>query len=442
MLESDCNGSIKWFNAHEGYGFIERENMEKDVFFHKSAIIDENILSGDSGNTVKFDIIMGHRGRVEARNVSLPKLDGMVTIEVDNKESHSHEPQLNNSCSPHTKHHEAIKQRKEEYREIVHTLTTNCNVVEDDIAAEVFDTSTHNCNIESTTVNFPEKEEFSRLLQIDIIEPPPGAYFLFEETRKFYLLIDTGATRCLLPSRQFSASKTCKQVLSGVTGNTLTTCGKTSISLDLGLSVKFEHEFLVAELPFSYGILGNDFLSKHQLQICFASSTVTHVPSMSFVEIQKTPCNSRALKKLSRTQEQKHIFQCIQSRAETLVSKPQTEEERNCIAILNNFPDLLKEPSYFSPPRHNFKLDIELRDESFTIYQKPRRVPATEFQAISDNFKKLQQNGAVVKKSSNFASPVTVVKKKNGDHRICVDYRLLNAQTIDLNFPIPMISNL
>ena len=108
---------------------------------------------------------------------------------------------------------------------------------------------------------------------------------------------------------------------------------------------------------------------------------------------------------------------------------------------MNSFPNLLTEPSYFSPPKHNFVLDIELKDEC-AIYQRPRKVPAAEFHAINDNFENLLRNGAVVKKSSNFASPVTVVQKKSGDYRICVDYRKLNAQTIDLNFPIPAISNL
>ena len=443
MLEYNCTGIIKWYNFHKGYGFIESEDHNKDIFFHKSAIVDQNILNDSIGNTVTFEISMGYRGRVEARSISALKLDGMVTAEVINKYTDGNE-QLEKGLLK-TKYHELTPHKT---KEMVHSLTADCNMVKGTITPATSDckiqptTIAHNNKIESTTANLPNIQEFNRLLKIDIIEPPPGAYFLFEETRKFYLLIDTGATRSILPNKQFSALKKCEQVLSGVTGNTLTTCGKISISLDFGLAIHFNHEFLVAELPFSYGILGNDFFSKHQMQICFASSTITHMPSKSFVEIQNTPCNSRALKKLSNKLEQQPIFQCIQSRAETPVSQAQTEEEKSCIAILNNFPDLLKEPSYLLPPKHNFKLDIELRNEKFTIYQKPRRVPATEFQAINENFRKLQQNGAVVKKSSNFASPVTVVKKKNGDHRICVDYRLLNAQTIDLNFPIPMISNL
>ena len=281
MLEYNCTGIIKWYNFHKGYGFIESEDHNKDIFFHKSAIVDQNILNDSIGNTVTFEISMGYRGRVEARSISALKLDGMVTAEVINKYTDGNE-QLEKGLLK-TKYHELTPHKT---KEMVHSLTADCNMVKGTITPATYDckiqptTIAHNNKIESTTANFPNIQEFNRLLKIDIIEPPPGAYFLFEETRKFYLLIDTGATRSILPNKQFSAVKKCEQVLSGVTGNTLTTCGKISISLDFGLAIHFNHEFLVAELPFSYGILGNDFFSKHQMQICFASSTITHMPSL------------------------------------------------------------------------------------------------------------------------------------------------------------------
>ena len=52
------------------------------------------------------------------------------------------------------------------------------------------------------------------------------------------------------------------------------------------------------------------------------------------------------------------------------------------------------------------------------------------------------RNGAVINGSSSFASPVSVTKKSNGEYRFCVDYRKLNAQTKDINFPIPRIDSL
>ncbi|MGI6148366.1 MAG: cold shock domain-containing protein [Firmicutes bacterium] len=61
-------GRVKWFNAEKGYGFIEREDGNGDVFVHFSAIKEEGFKSLQEGQTVEFDIIEGERGP-QASNV-------------------------------------------------------------------------------------------------------------------------------------------------------------------------------------------------------------------------------------------------------------------------------------------------------------------------------------------------------------------------------------
>lgn len=61
------NGTVKWFNADKGFGFIEREGGE-DVFVHFSAIKSEGYKSLDEGQRVHFDIEKGQRG-MQATNV-------------------------------------------------------------------------------------------------------------------------------------------------------------------------------------------------------------------------------------------------------------------------------------------------------------------------------------------------------------------------------------
>jgi CspA family cold shock protein len=62
------NGTVKWFNAEKGYGFISVENGD-DVFVHFSAIQGEGFKSLEEGQSVEFEITQGNRGP-QAANVT------------------------------------------------------------------------------------------------------------------------------------------------------------------------------------------------------------------------------------------------------------------------------------------------------------------------------------------------------------------------------------
>ncbi|MBM7570843.1 cold-shock protein [Aquibacillus albus] len=60
-------GTVKWFNADKGFGFIEVEGQD-DVFVHFSAIQGEGFKTLEEGQSVSFDIEEGNRGP-QAANV-------------------------------------------------------------------------------------------------------------------------------------------------------------------------------------------------------------------------------------------------------------------------------------------------------------------------------------------------------------------------------------
>jgi CspA family cold shock protein len=63
-----AQGTVKWFNAEKGFGFITREGGD-DVFVHHTAIIGEGYRSLDEGQKVSFDVTQGNKGP-QASNVT------------------------------------------------------------------------------------------------------------------------------------------------------------------------------------------------------------------------------------------------------------------------------------------------------------------------------------------------------------------------------------
>jgi CspA family cold shock protein len=63
-------GTVKWFNAEKGFGFITPDDNGADVFVHYSAIAADGYRSLDEGQKVKFDVTQGPKGP-QAANLTL-----------------------------------------------------------------------------------------------------------------------------------------------------------------------------------------------------------------------------------------------------------------------------------------------------------------------------------------------------------------------------------
>ena len=65
-----ATGTVKWFNADKGYGFISQSDGGDDVFVHFSAIEGQGYKSLDEGAQVQYEIEQGPKGP-QARNVTI-----------------------------------------------------------------------------------------------------------------------------------------------------------------------------------------------------------------------------------------------------------------------------------------------------------------------------------------------------------------------------------
>ena len=82
--------------------------------------------------------------------------------------------------------------------------------------------------------------------------------------------------------------------------------------------------------------------------------------------------------------------------------------------------------------------DIPLLND-VPVRQRYRRIPPSEYEAVKTHINQLLESQVIRESSSPYASPIVLVRKKDGGLRLCVDYRLLNSKTRKDAFLLPRI---
>lgn len=94
-----------------------------------------------------------------------------------------------------------------------------------------------------------------------------------------------------------------------------------------------------------------------------------------------------------------------------------------------------------STPANVEPMQIRLKDVNKTVCRRPYRLSPDERQVVRGKVSELLASNIIRPSSSPFASPILLVKKKDGSDRMCVDYRELNDNTVPDRFPLPLISD-
>ena len=123
----------------------------------------------------------------------------------------------------------------------------------------------------------------------------------------------------------------------------------------------------------------------------------------------------------------------------TLKDFPSTSDERReALRIFSTYADVFASDESSLGRTQVMQHQIPTCDD-IPVNQRHRRIPPNQLAEVKEHLQDLLDKGVIRPSQSNYASPVVLVRKKNGALRMCVDYRQLNAKVKRDAFPLPRI---
>ena len=110
-------------------------------------------------------------------------------------------------------------------------------------------------------------------------------------------------------------------------------------------------------------------------------------------------------------------------------------------ALLEQYDDLFQALKG-TPPAHRVEHQINLESGTRALMRRPYRLSAAQVADAQQQLQKAMEEGWIVPSQSAWGMPILMVPKKNNTWQLCVDYRDLNAVTVQDAYPLPRIDDL
>ncbi|GFV40128.1 retrovirus-related Pol polyprotein from transposon 412 [Trichonephila clavipes] len=284
------------------------------------------------------------------------------------------------------------------------------------------------------------------------------------------MIIDTGANVSII--RNDLAQKLKEKliwtpprvVLQTVTGEKIDIHGKLKVNIKFG-DTTYQHAVYVADIADPF-ILGLDFLKEHGFTLDFNKNELRSIHEE--VNIFKIEHGTESIRQVTTNE---NIT--IPPRTEIIVPGyigndvsfnsgliGSAENKANGLLIASTLVDLSRKTIPKSSAERLFQEfeDVFSRNSSDIghttvtqhridtadhppIKQHPRRLPFAKQEKVGTLLREMQENDIIEPSSSPWASPIVLVRKKDGSTRFCVDYRKLNDVTKKDSYPLPRIDD-
>ncbi|KAI3751218.1 hypothetical protein L2E82_22266 [Cichorium intybus] len=207
--------------------------------------------------------------------------------------------------------------------------------------------------------------------------------------------------------------------------------------------VRFNIDLIPIPLRDRRVIIGMDWLSNHEAWIdCKNKQVWVQTPSGGKLIIQGEKRRNN-MTFCSAARVRRH-FQHGGSGFLAYVTDTREERKKAVedVPVVQEFPDVFPEDLPGIPLERQVEFRIDLVPGAAPIAKAPYRLAPPEMQELSTQLQELLDKGFIRPSSSPWGAPILFVKKKDGSHRMCIDYRELNKLTVKNRYPLPRIDDL
>lgn len=254
----------------------------------------------------------------------------------------------------------------------------------------------------------------------------------------FMAIIDTGSPinllKCELLPNNVNVIKPVgtDDNFAGINGAKLELLGTFETNVNIDDNIFFLRFFVVPENTMTVSaILGRDFVTKPGVNLSFKNG-ILHL------DCQESESNKDNNFSQILCVSYEYEFDNVREKINVNPDLSSNVKEQLCGLYQKEYVNKPKDNALETNP--NLEMKIVLKHDQPIAY-RARRISYNDREKLRNILDELLREGVIRESRSPYSSPIVLIRKKNGDTRLCIDYRELNKITIKDNFPSPLIDD-